>query len=581
MRTVLLLSLLFPALAVAGENDAALRAEATKELNLSFDYDSVSQQLAMPAAAPPAPAPGRSASPYAPAVPMQRVAPLPLVANSDVAEVTVYRDRAIVTRDRVLDLGNGETAVSFTGLPLDLDPSSLQAGVDGAGDAEVLAVERLTGEGLLHRQEEQERIRALLRPLVDQVGQSRDRIEALLAQRDYLRGAVLPKGDHVERAPVADMQKTLAFIAEQETAIAAALRGEQTKVEDLDRKIHPLLVELGDPNADGEKVVVHVHTGKATKGTISLKYQVFGASWTPAYNARLPVDGGKVALEVAGVVAQGTGEDWTKAKLHLSTADASTPGNPPDLSTWYLAGNDGTLDAEANTPSNGWNDNNKSAPIGAPAGHTAVVFDVPGTWTVHGDGSEQRLPIAVMSLDATEARVTVPRTVPLVYRKVAATYNGALPLLAGPIDLFVGPDQVATASLPGTAPGETLKLYFGGDQGTKVQRHLVERHQEYLGVGKKTVRYTFKYKIEIKNYRDVAEDVLVADQIPVAANDRITVKLLDGTTPANAVETDDPAGILKWKVSVPPGGTQTIEVGFQVTAPADSMPRLMEMDEMM
>jgi hypothetical protein len=543
----------FPSEAQQKANDASvLREEAGRRMKISFDYDQLEGELRAPAAAPPA-------ETLATGVHVRR-APLPLVANSDVIEVTVFRDRALVTRERTVDVERGDTLVDFVGLPLDIRPESFHAGV-GAGSAEILGIERLTGQGLAVRQAEQQRLRDSLRPLVDRVGESRDRIEALLAERAYLREAAVPSGDAATRVPVLEMEKTLAFVAKEERRIAAALREEERKVEELDRDIAPLLARMQDPQADGEKVRVRVHAGKQGTIAVSLRYEVAAAGWSPAYRARLPEGGGPVELAYDGVVRQWSGEDWGGARLVLSTADAGAPGAPPPLSAWTLEEGQAYW-TQQHEPTTG-----SSAPA-APSARAAVVFAVPGVFTVRGDGSEQRLPVATLSMPATETRVAVPRSAQQVFRRVEVVHAGSLPLLAGPVSLFVGADMVASSTIAPVAPGERFELHFGGDEQMKAERVVVERKQEYVGPGRKTVRWTFRYTIRVQNLRDEAVTVRVADQLPVAISERVVVKPLEMTTPL-PTDVRDPQGVTRWDVAVPPGGESTIDFGFQVTSPAD------------
>ena len=565
-QALLLLTLLLsspPSIAGGGraEADEALREEAKRRMKISFDYDEVSAELSSPASAPAPPRP-------VPNSPAPRRAALPLRPNSSVQDATVYRDRALVTRLRALDLAAGEGLIDFSGLPLGIRPESLHAGI-GAGDAEVLAVERLTGQGLIQREAEQKAIREELRPLVDRIGEARDRIEALLAQRSYLRGAVLPEADVAERTPVAEMERTLAFVALQEVRIAADLRKEEAAVEEIDRSVAPLLTRLADPLAEGERVRVRVRAARAGKVTVTLRYQVWGASWSPAYRARI-VGPGKVELDYAGVVAQATGEDWSDARLLLSTADAATPGAPPQIGPWWLGEEaSGAMQAQAQSAATHNRVPGAGADTGtATGGRSALVFEVPGRWTVRGDGSEQRVPVASLDIAGPEERVTVPRSIPLVYRSVRATHTGTLPLLAGPVSLFVGPDMVAQADLPAVAPGEPFVLHFGADEGMKVERTLVHRHREAVGPGRKTTRWSFEVEIAIRNFGGEARSVEVLDQLPVAVSDRVTVRRTAGDEPESPRE-GDPEGLLRWSAPVAAGGTTKLRFSYTVTSPSE------------
>ena len=60
-----------------------------------------------------------------------------------------------------------------------------------------------------------------------------------------------------------------------------------------------------------------------------------GATWTPAYDARLRAERA-VELAYFGVVRNGTGEDWKEVALTLSTARPSLGGGAPELRAWIV-----------------------------------------------------------------------------------------------------------------------------------------------------------------------------------------------------------------------------------------------------
>jgi hypothetical protein len=54
--------------------------------------------------------------------------------------------------------------------------------------------------------------------------------------------------------------------------------------------------------------------------TLELEYFVPGARWVPAYQCRMSRDGRETTLALRALVCQRSGEDWSAAKLELSTA---------------------------------------------------------------------------------------------------------------------------------------------------------------------------------------------------------------------------------------------------------------------
>lgn len=76
-------------------------------------------------------------------------------------------------------------------------------------------------------------------------------------------------------------------------------------------------------------------TGSGT-AVIDLGYMVSGARWRPTYDLQLQPSQNRVEVSLAGLVSQESGEDWTDARLTLSTAIPATATQLPKLLTWKL-----------------------------------------------------------------------------------------------------------------------------------------------------------------------------------------------------------------------------------------------------
>ena len=61
-----------------------------------------------------------------------------------------------------------------------------------------------------------------------------------------------------------------------------------------------------------------------------------------------------------------------------------------------------------------------------------------------------------------------------------------------------------------------------------------------MGPGKKTFRYTFDFQVSVANYSGVAQTVELADQLPVAEVDKVTVREIEVTPGLMPAETDAP-----------------------------------------
>lgn len=571
MRRAASLALLFLSVAHAGGAELDFEGEAAKRMKLSYDVEAVQGMLA----ARPAPNQAQQRAGVA-------SARLPLRPNSSVDTVTVFADRALVTRVRKVELTKGSAQVAFEGLPLGIAADSLHAELR-SGKARLIGVERMSGQGDVEDTVATRELKEQARKLADELGAVRDRIAALLAQRAYLRATLMSGGADQPQPALAQVKGTLDYVGQAEAEIASKLRLEEDKAAELDEELRPLLVRLEDREATGTTVRVDVEADAAGEAEIALSYQVFGAGWSPAYNARLSQDGQQVELSYYGIVSNLTGDVWKDAALFLSTANPLVSGDLPELSAWYLgrssvgmnvlAAGGGLVSeltnvrAQAQAPLPQVAASDGSFSTARPSGG-AVVFAIPGRRTVPGDGSEQRLPVGARSFPVVLEYATTPKLVPEVYRRGRLKYTGDAPLLPGALSTFAGADFVGTSAIETVTPGEELVLSFGTDDRFKVERTLVSRELDHPGAGRRTARYTFHYRITVTNFGDKAERVLVADQVPVSETDRVLVKLLE-TTPPRPAGPDDPPGVLRWALEIAPRQKQTIDLRFSVTGPAD------------
>lgn len=560
---------------------SALASESFEEaaesrMQLDFDLEEVEGKLknakrrAQPANAAPA-----AYDPYGQPVAAAESPPperLPLEPNSALRSVAVHADRAFVTRFRDLDLPKGPSVVTFEGLPFSMLAEGLSASVE-SGSARIVSVELVSGAGEVKDDEKITAVREQAEKYVESLGLVRDRIASLLAEREYLRSALVPDGA-TEGKSVADVRTGLLFVAESERRIAKELREQEKEAEEIAEDLSPLLVKLDDPLATGQPVRIELESESAGKARVALQYAVTGAGWSPSYSARLDEKTGRVMLEIYGVVRQSTGEDWERAAISLSTAAPGSRGSALDLSPWTLGrsgsiGVYGALDVGAGAVTGAAPPKSSGGGVvdarleASVQGGGAVVLAISGERTIRGDGSPQRLPVGVQELESTMSLSTVPKLAPEVRRAAALKYDGALPLLPGPTSSFVGKDYVGSGDIGAVLPGETLTLGFGTDDRFRVSRQLVTRERDRAG--RKSTRYTFRFRTTVANHSDKPAQITLLDQIPLAEDTRIEVRTLE----SSGAVADAEDGTLRWTLDVPSHGEASIELSFSVTVPDD------------
>ncbi|MEO3746122.1 mucoidy inhibitor MuiA family protein [Plantactinospora sp. B5E13] len=526
----------------------------------------------------------------------------PSPIEAPIVAVTVFPDRARVTRRADLRLPAGEHRVRIGPLPLGLRRDSLRVG--GRGPASVLGVDvatdvrpRSAEPGAVELERRRRELTAEIAELADAETVETRRTEFLtqLAQRaggTYARA--LAGGD----ATPGDVLGFTDAVAEQ-TAASQARRRDLTRRRDevqerlaaVDRELAALPGKRQPDRLTAEVVVQVEPDGAGEPGPeatvevrLELSYVVDGAGWTSSYDLRLVDE--TLTLTWFGQVSQRTGEDWPECELLLSTARPTTGTNLPELSPWYLdqadptawmakeaARGGGPVRAfAAAAPSGGPGGPGRPgsaprppAPVAQPTatleqGVAAATYQPARPVAVPADGGTHRAVVAVLELGSTLDYVTAPVRTPDVHLRATVTNSSDHTLLPGSASVFHGNDFVGATKLPTWAPGEEVELALGLDDRIRVKRELVRRTDTKATLGS-TRRREVEYRTTLANHTPRPARITVLDQLPVSRGEGITVRELR-LDPAPTERGD--LGELRWRLELPPGGSREVLFGLRV-----------------
>jgi len=534
-------------------------------------------------------------------------APLLLPAaplNSTISAVTVYTDRAVVTRTATVDLAGGTAELVFANLPQSLNERSLQVSGRGTAQALILDVSAkqtyvdFTPNARVKELEDQ------LKGLAKQMRGLDDRTNLLNTQQamlDRMEAALFaPPTKDVPRPDLNQFTSSLNYLTEQKAKLVTERATLDELREELSNKINTLQNQLNELRGSGGKafktVTVRVSAPQAGSLDVSLSYTVPGASWAPSYDARVLSSERAVALGYFGIVRQGTGEDWKDVALTLSAARPGLGGAAPVLSVWNvdifnpialrkaaemdrrheyaakamaapaavnmqtLTSNVGGADAVEEL---------KDAEMAAAtieAGATSASFKIATSASVPSDNSPQKVPITSARLAANPEYLTVPKRLATAYLTAKVVNTSDFPLLAGAMNVFLDGTFVATSALRTVMAGEKFDLALGADEGISVKHKRVNRFMEDTGLTNSGKRITYEYLITIQNNKRTAERVIVADQLPISRNEKIVVRQL--TPSAGELKPTD-EGTLKWTLDLKPAEKRELTVKFTIEYPND------------
>ncbi len=525
------------------------------------------------------------------------------IVASDISAVTVYTDRAEVTRTAELDLAAGTHALVFADLPNNIDRNSLQ--VDGVGGFSLQDVRfetrQLTDlpEGRLKElQAEREKLERTL----EQYGLDRKRIdqnrEALNAM---LSRVTTTPNDGAAAAPMDAVQwsEMLSFYNQQLEKLDVAQIELQVVEQETREEISRVQREMNELNADRRRqsntARVLVSAGQPGKVQVELTYLVYGPRWYPSYAIRANTEAGNIDFTYYGNVRQSTGEDWTTATLKLSTAQPQVGGRSPELHPWFVQELKPMPAAAGRTQAKGaapdWDGSRMSNQLVAAdaanevfgfgpsesmhvptasveSGATAVVFEIPGQADIASDNQPVRVTIANEVFGGTYRYSAVPKLSPHVYLKAKMTNTSDYAFLPGTSNIYLDGSYVGEAQLDLVPPGGEEWVWLGIDQGVKVERKLLTEEDGTSGFFGGNKKRTFSYVFEIENNKRKAIELVLWDQLPIPQNEKIEVKLIEPDSTSDTFKINDEK-FVEWIVNLSAGQKRTIPYQFSVTWPED------------
>jgi len=437
---------------------------------------------------------------------------------------------------------------------------------------------------------------------------------ALLANIEKASTTPLPSPAGTTPPPrpgLEDYEKLLNFSATQRTQFDTAAQKLDLARTALAEKIAAAEAQLRNlrgkqPGRRATKVItVRLATPAAGSLDVNLSYALAGASWAPAYDARLRTEKREVQLDAFGLVRNATGEDWTNITLTLSTARPGLGGAAPAIAPWYVdvlrpqiypgSGYSERSEQKRSTAvsfSNSMMLMADASPASAPqeatfatalveTAATSANFKISTPVTLASDNTPQRVPLGAAILSAELQYQATPKLQETAYLAAYVTNRSELPFLAGALNVFLDDTFVAASRLATTMPGEKFTLNLGADEAISIKRKIVSRFTEDTGIVSKSRRTTYDILVTVTNNKRTLERIVIQDAAPVARDEKIIVKLLApaerellkpedaAAQPPKPGIARDAEGKLTWRFDLKPGEKRELPLRFSIEHPAD------------
>jgi uncharacterized protein (TIGR02231 family) len=533
------------------------------------------------------------------------------IVESQISEVTVYTDRALITRRGTVALTGNERELTVASLPTTLETESVRA--TGAGTVAVRLLGART-ETVFHSEPAGDRIAELTAQIQELETQKRaikDQIASRKIQLNFVENlsekSVGSFASAISKQQIGlnETGELLNFLGSNYKKYVSAIAQHERQQRDIDKQIEALRQQLRQVQTPYSQqsfnIIVAIEPSGSGNFELEVSYVVTRASWTPLYDLRVNTTNNQINLNYLAEVNQNTGEDWTGVALTLSTAKPGMGTFPPKLQPWFIdivhpksAQNPafvrkqyrqaaeaemGTDDMELeieNEPQFAMMALRSAAPAPEPiAAQTAtatvsregstVSFQVGGNTNIPNDGTPHKVTIFSENYPYKPEYIAIPRLVSFAYLQAIVTnpMTGAT-LLPGKANIFRDNSFVGTLQLDNISPGEEFKLILGIDEGLKIERELVERQVDKKLMGNQR-RTTYAYRLILTNLQQVPAKLTLKEQLPVSRKEQIKVRLTQTNPKIIAGE----MGLLEWMISLPPQAKQELYYQFVVEHPPE------------
>ena len=549
---------------------------------------------------------------------------LPVIATAETAvesqivEVTVYADRAQVTREASIDGGAATASYDFAALPGWIDEASVRVALSPRGEqgaGRIVDVE--TRRTFLAQASDGEvrQAEAALVEIADQIAVLNDELAVLEAEGRFVDEIrlfsldKLPRDVAVREVTAGELTAAVDFLGGNLRRLAAKRRqiGQERRALEPEHAARKRRLEEVRQRAQLEERSVVVTVDGVGAATLSLTYMLPGATWLPVHEVRSRRDEPAVALASYAEVRQTTGEDWSGARLMLATQRSTETLRIPEVEALLLGGGSSVARLMSGqgesfaAATRSWTQQNAAyfaahndvSSLDSYRSNQALQVDnarrvtevfrtlasrgttahfaATGAQTVRSDGRRVRVPIGQADLQAQRHTLAAPELSLNAVRTVDLVNGAAQPLLPGKVSLYVDGAFLGLTEVGFVAPGEAFSLFLGVHDSIKLSRKLDAKRSELNRRGTKTLM-SVSFVLRVENLSGDPQSIELRDRVPVSQVE--TIRVLDvKITPSG---TPDAKGLLAWNLDLAPRTVREFRIEYTIEYPSSLVVRLPE-----
>jgi uncharacterized protein (TIGR02231 family) len=509
------------------------------------------------------------------------------VSNTDVKEVKVYLNGAMVSRTGKSSIDAGTTKIVFENLSSTINAQSIS--VSGKGDFTILSVvHQLNYLASEKKTPEIKLLEDSLEILTYKMSQLQNRKSVLNEEQNMLLANKSVGGANTG-VNAAELKNVSEFLRIRLTDIKDKLLAESTNEKKLKEKTDKVQQQLNTLNAKRNiptsTIEITVSARAKANAQFDISYLVNNATWSPFYDVRSKDASSPVQLSYKANVSQSTGEDWDKVKLILSTGNPALGGNKPELSAWYLnfyypvrvyknmmRKSERVMEPNAPAAQDKLEDvavgNAKSLAeeITVNENQLSTDFEIAIPYSIPSDGKQYAVDVQNYSLNATYAYYAVPKYDKDAFLIASVTGWQEYNLLPGSANVYFEGSYVGESYIDAGTTEDTLHLSLGRDKKIVIKREQLKDFNSNQLIGGNRTK-TVSFEISIRNTKKDAVQINVEDQLPISQDKDIEVKMIE----ISGAEFNAETGKLTWKLNLAANETVKKKLTFSVKYPKDKV----------
>jgi uncharacterized protein (TIGR02231 family) len=507
--------------------------------------------------------------------------------DSKISDVTVFLNRAQVTRVAKTRLESGKSTLIFQGLTSQLDQQSIQ--VAGKGKFTIVGISHQQNYAKEFASSKTQKLRDSIEYVRQQIAIETNMKEILNKEEQMLLSNQKIGGTN-QNLTVTELKAMADFYRVRLSEISQQRFKQDNKIGDLNEQLSRLQKQLKEINElyarHTSEILVTISADAETSAEFELNYVVANAGWVPVYDLRATDTRSPVQLSYKANVFQGTGEEWKNVRLTLSTANPTLGGVKPELSPLYVDllrqvvrtaryrhGGPGYSNAKAapvEVEADYEEDKSDSTTL---ADYTTTIqttlnteFAISLPYTVNSSNKPTLVDIANHSLKAEYLYSVSPKLDRDAFLMAMVTGWEEFSLLPGEANVFFEGTFVAKSFIDPQSIKDTLSVSLGRDKRIVVQREKIKdlSTRKTMGANQKD---TYGYTISVRNAKAENIEIIVEDQVPVSQNSQVEVTVLDN----GGAQYHKDYGKLRWEFLLKPQETRKLEYKYEVRYPKDKM----------